>query len=336
MQTLYLNRYQTDKAAKILIKGGIVAVPTETVYGLAADAFNERAILKIFDAKGRPSDNPLIVHIADLKDIYKVVSDFPLKAKKLAEKFWPGPLTMILPKNQEIPFAVSAGMDCVAVRFPSNKIAQDIIKKAGVPLVMPSANLSGKPSATKFRHVCDDLNGKVDAIVDGGDCYVGIESTVVSLLEDVPCILRPGAITPDDLEKAVGKVKVDKTVYEKLKPGQKVLSPGIKYKHYAPNAQVFIVKGTREKYANFVNSKDNLSSVALCFDEDIPFIKIPYISYGSELKAEQQAYNLFDALRKADEMKAKTVYAHFKDSGGVSMAVYNRLIRAAGFQIIEL
>lgn len=336
MYTLYLNLYQVDEAAKILRNGGTVAIPTETVYGLAANAYDEKAILKIFTAKGRPSDNPLIVHIADLKDVYKVVSEFPLKAQKLAENFWPGPLTIILPRNPKIPDAVSAGMSSVAVRFPSDKIAQDIIKKSGVPLVAPSANLSGKPSATKFEHVCEDLSGRVDAIVNGGDCCFGVESTVISLLEGTPRILRPGAITKEDIEKIIGKIEVDKAVYEGIKPGQKVLSPGMKYKHYAPSAQVFMVKGPSDKYSNFVNSKYSENSVALCFDEDIPFIKIPYISYGSELKADQQAHNLFDALRKADEIGAKTIYAHFKGDGGVSMAIYNRLIRAAGFQVIEL
>ncbi len=336
MDTIYLKSNQTDEAAKILINGGIVVIPTETVYGLAANTFDEKAVSKIFSAKGRPSDNPLIVHIADLKDINKVVSDFPIKARKLAEKFWPGPLTIILPKNKEIPDNVSAGMNSVAVRFPSSKIAKEIIKKAGVPLVAPSANISGKPSATKFEHACKDLGGKVDAIVDGGNCSVGVESTVVSLLEDIPRVLRPGAITEEDLQKIIGKVEIDSAVYEKLKPGQSVLSPGTKYKHYAPHARVFMVKGTVNKYSNFVNFKNDGNSIALCFDEDIPFIKIPYVSYGSESKADEQAHNLFDALREADEMKAKSVYAHFKENEGIGMAIYNRLIRAAGFKVIEL
>ena len=199
---------------------------------------------------------------------------------------------------------------------------------------MPSANLSGKPSATKFDHVCEDLDGKIDAIIDGRDCSLGVESTVISLLEDIPRILRPGAITEEDLQKIIGEVKVDIAVFEKLESGQKVLSPGTKYKHYAPNAKVIIVKGTREKYSNFVNSKSVKDAAALCFDEDIPFVKISYISYGSEYDSSEQAHNLFSTLRKADEIGAKTIYAHLSESS--SLAVYNRLIRAAGFEIIEL
>ena len=199
MKTLHLDETNLTQAAKILSSGGIVAIPTETVYGLAGNAFDPQAIKKIFIAKGRPSDNPLIVHISDIEEVYNVVSYFPQKAKKLAEKFWPGPLTMILPKNKNIPDEVTAGMDSVAVRFPSNKIAREIIKKSGVPLVAPSANLSGRPSPTQFSHVVKDLDGKVDAIVDGGNCDIGVESTVISLLQDVPKLLRPGAITPEDI-----------------------------------------------------------------------------------------------------------------------------------------
>lgn len=336
MKTLYLNSSQAEKAAQILERGGIVAIPTETVYGLAADAYNEKAILKIFEAKGRPPDNPLIVHIADINSIYDVVSEFPPKAQKLAEHFWPGPLTMILPKNPKIPDIVTAGMNSVAVRFPSHKIAVQIIKQARSALAAPSANISGKPSPSKFEHVVQDLSGKVDAMVDGGDCDVGVESTVVSMLGSVPKILRPGAVTAQDIKNVLGEVDVDKAVYEKINPGEKVLSPGMKYKHYSPVADVTVVKGTCKAYADFVNSKASCGIIAMCFDEDIPFLKIPYISYGSMNEPRIQASALFGVLRSADKAGAATVYAHFFGSGGMSAAVYNRLIRAAGFKVLEI
>ncbi len=336
METLFLNKDETVDAARILKSGGVVAIPTETVYGLAANVFDENAIKQVFEVKGRPNDNPLIVHISALEEINEIVADFPINAQILAKKFWPGPLTMILPKKSNIPNIVSAGLSTVAVRFPAHKVTQKIIKQAGVPLVAPSANLSGKPSPTKFNHVVNDLNGKVDAIVDGGDCPVGLESTVISFVGDGVKILRPGAITLDDLKHAIENVAIDKSVYEKLESESKVLSPGTKYKHYSPDADVFAVSGTSEKYAEFVNSRDFGGIYALCFDEDIPFLKIPYISYGSKDNFNEQAHNLFDALRKFDELKAKVVYAHFVNAGGMAIAVYNRLIRAAGFKIIYL
>lgn len=336
MKTLYLDKTNLDKAADILSSGGIVAIPTETVYGLAGNAFKSETVKKIFTAKGRPSDNPLIVHISSPDEIYGVISYFPEKAKKLAEKFWPGPLTMILPKNESIPYEVTAGMDSVAVRLPGNKIAREIIKKAGVPLVAPSANLSGKPSPTQFSHVVKDLDGKVDAIVDGGDCTIGVESTVISMLQDIPKLLRPGAITPEDIEKVIGKVEIDKSVFEKVSPNQKVLSPGVKYKHYSPNAKVIMVKATSQDFAKYVNFNYSPGVIALCFDEDISYLKIPYISYGSMKDSSEQARNIFDRLRQTDEINARLVYAHFHENDEISIAVYNRLIRAAGFEIVDL
>lgn len=337
MQTLHLSKNDTKKAADILKNGGIVAIPTETVYGLAASAFNEKAISKIFKAKGRPADNPLIVHISNLKDIYEVVSSFPETAQKLAEKFWPGPLTMILPKNPNIPSIVTAGMDSVAVRFPSNKIAQEIISFSGVPLVAPSANLSGSPSPTEFLHVCEDLEGRADALVDGGSCCIGLESTVISLLNDTVSLLRPGAITVSQIKSIVGDVQINNGVYLKLDPKEKVLSPGMKYKHYAPKTKVILVSGCSEKYAEFLNAKQNENILALCFDEDIPYLTTSYISYGSISNFKEQAKNLFNCLRKADKLNINTIYAHSNLKGkDVDLAVYNRLIRSAGFDIIKL
>lgn len=336
MKTLHLDETNLTQAANILSSGGIVAIPTETVYGLAGSVFNLQAIKKIFAAKGRPSDNPLIVHISDIEEIYNVVSYFSPKAKKLAEKFWPGPLTIILPKNKNIPDEVTAGMDSVAVRFPSNKIAREIIKKSGVPLVAPSANLSGKPSPTQFSHVVKDLDGKVDAIIDGGNCDIGVESTVVSFLQDTPKLLRPGAITPEDIEKTIGKIEIDKSVFEKISSNQKVLSPGTKYKHYSPKARVIMVKAPSEIFSKYVNFNYSPGVIALCLDEDISYLKVPYISYGSTKNSMEQAHNIFDRLRQTDELNAKLVYAHFYENDEVSIAVYNRLVRAAGFEIVDL
>lgn len=336
LETEFLTENQTERAAKILKSGGIVAIPTETVYGLAASAYDINAIKSIFNAKGRPSDNPLIVHISDLKDIKDVVSEFPENAKKLAEKFWPGPLTMIMPKNSKIPAEVTGGLSSVAVRFPAHKLAQKIISQAGVPLVAPSANISGKPSPTKFEHVINDLNGKINAAVDGGECSVGLESTVVSMLSDIPKILRPGKITAEDIKSIVGAVEIDRAVFEKPKETEKILSPGMKYRHYSPKTPIKMIIGGTIDYTDFVNSKKSEGNLALCLDEDIPFLEVPYISYGSAHDTASQSKNLFDALREVDNRGAKIVYAHYKEADSLSAAVYNRLVRAAGFDIIKV
>lgn len=336
METLLLSSSRCQKAANIIKKGGIVAMPTETVYGLAADVFNEEAVKKIFLAKGRPSDNPLIVHIADLEDIHMLVADFPDIAQKLAEKFWPGPLTMVLPKSPNVPDSVTAGLESVAVRFPSHPVAREIIKKSKCPLVAPSANISGKPSPTSFEHVVNDLSHKIDAIVDGGDCSIGVESTVVSLLGEVPRILRPGVITASDIEKVTGKVEIDENVCEQSKKKRKILSPGMKYKHYSPSAQVYMVIGSPENYCEYTNTHASEDSLALCFEEDIPFLNVPYISYGSMENKSEQARRLFSALRQTESMDVKCVYAHFNGKIKENLAIYNRLVRAAGFRVISV
>ena len=254
MNTAILKESEISKAAKIIRSGGLVAIPTETVYGLAANALDGKAVSKIFVAKGRPMDNPLIVHIASVDDIENLVSEFPEKAHLLAKHFWPGPLTMILPKSKIIPDEVSAGLETVAVRFPSNKTAQKIIAESGVPLAAPSANSSGYPSPTEASHVKEDLFGKIDAIVDGGKCNVGVESTVITLASDVPRLLRPGAVTLEQIKDVIGEVEVDKAICNRLDEGEKVISPGMKYKHYSPLAKVILVKGSDDAYIKYVNS----------------------------------------------------------------------------------
>ena len=319
------------ECAEILRNQGLVAIPTETVYGLASNAFDSSAVEKIFTAKGRPQDNPLIVHISEFEEIYPLVKTVPEAAKKLAKAFWPGPLTIVLEKSDKIPDVVSAGLDTVAVRCPSHKMAREIIKACGFPLAAPSANLSGSPSPTSFEHVKSDLFGRVDAIIDGGVCEVGLESTVITFNGDNVVILRPGEVTKEDIQSVLGvDVLIDKAVLNGVESGQKVSSPGMKYKHYSPKAKVFLVKG--QGYCEFVNSKDG---VALCFDEDLPYIKTKAVSYGSEKNPKTLAHNLFEKLRELDDEKL-IVYAHSPKINGVGLAVYNRLIRAAGFEVICL
>ncbi len=335
MKTLMLNENEIAKAADILKNGGLVAMPTETVYGLAANALDGSAVAGIFKAKGRPMDNPLIVHIADLSQIHLLVSCFPEKAKILAERFWPGPLTIILPKSDRIPDEVSAGLDTVAVRFPSHKVARQLIA-ASMPLAAPSANLSGSPSPTNARHVYDDMNGRIDAIIDGGECAVGVESTVITLAGDVPKLLRPGGVTVEQLRQAIGEVVIDDAVMNPLSSGEKASSPGMKYKHYAPKAKVILLEGSAEAFIAYVNAKKSDGAAALCYDEDMGRLKVPYIPIGHADDYEMQSHKLFSALRNADEQGFRTVYAHCPKTDGMGLAVYNRMIRAAGFEVIEL
>ncbi|MBO5359384.1 MAG: threonylcarbamoyl-AMP synthase [Clostridia bacterium] len=318
----------------ILRDGGIVGIPTETVYGLAANAFDGNAVAKIFKAKGRPQDNPLIVHISDISQLGSVVSEIPDSAYALAEKYWPGPLSIIMPKGERIPDEVSCGLDTVAVRMPSHPAARDIISAAGVPLAAPSANLSGSPSPTTAQHVIDDMWGRADAIVDGGMCDVGVESTVVSLASDKPRLLRPGGISLEQLESVLGDVEVDRAVLAELEPGQKAASPGMKYKHYSPKARVIILKGSFENYRRFVKGKKDCAS--LCFDGEGDKLDIPFIEIGSEHDSSAQAHLIFDALRRLDEMGVQTAYARCPDTDGVGLAVINRLLRAAAFTVLDV
>lgn len=338
MKTLRLSSSHEDlqKAGKILRQGGLIGIPTETVYGLAANAFNGAAVADIFKAKCRPMDNPLIVHIAEFKEWKQLVSFISEEAEILAEKFWPGPLTIILPKSDLIPDEVSAGLSTVAVRMPSHPVAREIIKAAGVPLAAPSANLSGKPSPTTAEHVLHDMDGRIEGVVDGGESNVGVESTVITLAEDVPTLLRPGGITLEQLREVLGEVKVNHAVYDQLKEGEKAASPGMKYKHYSPAANVIVLKGSTEKYVKYVNDHAGETVAALCYEEERDKLNVKTISCGRAENSMSQAHNLFDALRKADEIGAKVAYAHYPSTQGVGLAVYNRLMRAAAFEVIEL
>ncbi len=323
-----------EAAASLLRNGEVVAIPTETVYGLAANAFDGKAVAKIFKAKSRPMDNPLIVHIAEFGELEALVSNVPESAKILAEKFWPGPLTMIMPKSGKIPDEVSAGLETVAVRMPSHPAARAVIKAAGVPLAAPSANISGSPSPTNARYVLADMNGKIPLILDGGQCSVGVESTVITLASNPPRVLRPGGITVEQLREALGEVQVDDAVIHELKEGEKAASPGMKYKHYAPKADITILKGSFQKFYDYVKAQPE-DCFVLCFEgEEVNFKNA--VTYGKRENGLSEANRLFDALRELDEMGAKTVFARCPEMTGVGLAVYNRLIRSAGFHIIEL
>lgn len=343
MKTLYLTNSESDikTAAAILRDGGLVAMPTETVYGLAANALDGNAVRRIFEAKGRPMDNPLIVHIADISDIERLslTADFPEKAQKLAQAFWPGPLTIIMKKGAAIPDEVSAGLSTVAIRLPSHPDARRLIAESGLPLAAPSANTSGKPSPTTAQHVINDMDGRIEAVIDGGACDVGVESTVITVATDVPRILRPGIVTREEIEAVIGEVEVDRAVLNKLENNEKAASPGMKYKHYAPRARVILVRGSDKNYTDFVNRcfKRDGDCAALCYAEDVESIAAPTVSLGSKSDLKQQAQALFDALRAVDELDGvTTVYAHCPTAQGVGMALYNRLIRAAAFQVITL
>lgn len=329
---LSTSEYDIRLAGKIIARGGLVAFPTETVYGLGADALNDEAVKSIYTAKGRPSDNPLIVHIAEKDDIKPLVKEVTSKAQALIDKFFPAPLTIILPKSEKVGDVVSGGLDTVAVRMPENETARELIKAAGCPIAAPSANTSGLPSPTKAKYVIDDMSGKIDAIIDGGDCAFGVESTVITLATDTPTILRPGAVTKEMLEAVIGKVDVAKAVLEGMQNDEVAASPGMKYKHYAPKAKIIIVNADKDGYEKFVNTKQDC--FALCFEDDN--VTIPKVTFGKENDDLSQAKELFDALRQLDEMGAKKVYARIPHTTGVGMAVYNRLIRAAAFSIIDL
>lgn len=331
------NDERLEEIGQCLREGGLVAIPTETVYGLAANALDKDACKKIFAAKGRPSDNPLIVHISDISQWASLVSGIPQSALKLAEAFWPGPLTVILKKSDLVPNETSGNLDTVAVRMPSHPIARAIIEKAGVPLAAPSANTSGKPSPTNAKYVFEDMNGKIEYIVDSGDCSVGVESTVITLATEKPRLLRPGGVTVEMLESVLGEVEVDSAVYSKLANGEKAASPGMKYKHYSPSAKVIIIKGEFEKYKEYVLSHADENSAALCFEEDAKKMEtVKTVTYGKESDSFSQAARIFDALREVDEIGATTAFARFPEMSGMGLAVFNRLVRAAAFNIVEV
>ena len=325
------------RAAALLQQGEIVALPTETVYGIAADARNGAAVAKIFEAKGRPQDNPLIVHIAGVEMLPGLVSEFPERARLLAAAFWPGPLTIIMPRGPEVAAECCAGLDTVGIRMPSHPVVQRLIAASGIAFAAPSANLSGKPSPTNAQDVWNDMQDRLPLILDGGECQVGVESTVVSVVGEKPTLFRPGHITLEDLERALGEeVEVSGAILERLAEGEVARSPGMKYKHYAPKADITLLNGSFDQFKAYLEAHAAEHPACLCFTGEGEKLGVPYIEYGREGDGEDQAKHLFRCLRALDEQGDRVVYARCPQKDGLSMAVYNRLIRAAAFRVIDL
>ncbi|TYQ14680.1 UNVERIFIED_CONTAM: translation factor SUA5 [Acetivibrio alkalicellulosi] len=345
-EILKINRDNIDidkikYAAKVLREGGLVAFPTETVYGLGANALNEKSLKKIFEAKGRPSDNPLIVHIADKKDVYQLTLDISEYAEKLMDMFWPGALTLVFKKDSKVPDIVTAGLSTVALRMPQHPIALELIREAKVPVAAPSANVSGRPSPTSSKHVIEDLNGKVDVIIEGGNANIGVESTVIDATLWPPVVLRPGGISIEQLKDAIGHINVDPALFKE--DGDKFVpkSPGMKYKHYAPKAEVIVIEGEVLKVAGKINTlieeykcKGILPGV-LSTKQTRSFYKCEHVvSVGDRLEPETIAANLFKALRDFDDMGVQVILAEAVESTGIGLAIMNRMKKAAGYKTI--
>ena len=339
MNTLYLSAKDAatpSVAAEIIKNGELVAIPTETVYGLGADGLNPEAVAKIFVAKGRPQDNPLILHIAQAEDMEKYCHHIPKEAYALAERFWPGPLTMVLPAKDIVPKCTTAGLPTVAIRCPDNAVTREIIRLAGVPIAAPSANISGKPSTTTAQHVLHDHDGKIAAIVDGGPCQVGVESTIIDLTDERPRLLRPGGITGHQLMEVVGDLVIDKAITESVTHDAVVKAPGMKYRHYAPACQVIVVTGSKEAAADYIAQRYQPGNRVLCFEEELEiFAPFNPIAYGKESDLDSLMAGLFAALLELDDPSIGTVYARQPNGCGKALAVQNRLWKAAGFRIVD-
>ena len=339
MNTLYLSADHPETAkiaAQIIKNGGLVAIPTETVYGLGANGLDEQAVARIFEAKGRPQDNPLILHICGPEQIEQFCHHIPQKAYDLADAFWPGPLTIVLPAKECVPKRTTGGLSTVAVRCPDHDAAREIIRLSGVPIAAPSANISGKSSTTTAAHVLHDHDGKIDLIVDGGACRVGVESTIVDLTEERPRLLRPGGIGPEELIAVLGDLVVDKAVTDEVSKDEIVKAPGMKYRHYAPQEPVVIVSGSREKAAAYIRRHFEPGDRVLCFEEELPLYEgCAPLSYGQEADVNTLSAGLFAALRELDDPTIHQVYARCPVGGGVAYAVQNRLKKAAAFHIVD-
>ena len=329
-----------EKAAQLIRSGALVGIPTETVYGLGANAYDGKACLEIFKAKGRPADNPLIVHIATPTDAENIAYTNELYYK-LALRFMPGPLTVILPKKDIIPSEVTAGLDSVAIRCPENKIARRLIELSGVPIAAPSANKSGMPSPTTAQHVYNDMKGEIPLILDGGECEVGVESTVISITDNSIMLLRPGQVTCEMLRDVCENVSVSSAVTEELKPGEKALSPGMKYKHYAPKAPLMLVDCSDAKYEEFIKENNANTVAVLAYTEQLDRIHsaapdVYCFDFGSKEDEADQAARLFSILRETDKQSFTAIYAPLPKTSGMGLALYNRMIRAAAHRIVRL
>ncbi|MBR5817081.1 MAG: threonylcarbamoyl-AMP synthase, partial [Clostridia bacterium] len=332
---------ELEYAANVIKSGGLVVFPTETVYGLGGDAEREGSVKKIYAAKGRPSDNPLIIHVADAESAEKYAYTTETYYR-LAKQFMPGPITVIMPSKNTVPLATRGGLDTVAVRCPQNPIAIRLISLSGTAIAAPSANLSGTPSPTSASHVIHDMTGRVDVIIDGGECDIGIESTIVKLDgEGSVTLLRPGKITVDELLSVVDEVKIADAVTDELKDGEIAESPGMKYKHYAPKAELMLLDGERLELVSFIKKSSEENIAVIAYSEDIPALSgiIPkenIYDFGSYLDKSMQAQRLFDILRRTDRVNYSRIYAPLPERTGIGLALYNRMIRAAAHKILNL
>lgn len=338
-----INRDKLIVAAKALRDGKVVAFPTETVYGLGANALNPSAVEQVFIAKGRPSDNPLIVHIADRNSINELTDGIPEKAAALMDKLWPGPLTLVLKKSSIIPQIITAGLDTVGIRMPEHPVALELIRQAKVPVAAPSANVSGKPSPTKAKHVLDDLDGKIEICIDAGSSRVGLESTVLDVTVDPPMLLRPGGVTPEQIEEIIGPIEIDKTILGKVNANNIPKSPGMKYRHYSPKAHVIIVNAKNidnqvKKITELANQSINEGKkVGICAtDQTVNFYTgFDTISVGDRNNPETIASKLFALLREFDDRGAEIILAESVDKNGVGLAIMNRMVKAAGYDMVD-
>ena len=337
-----IDETMIEEAGRIIRKGGLVAFPTETVYGLGGDALNPESSKKIYAAKGRPSDNPLIVHIADKRDLYRIVRQVPEKAEKLMEAFWPGPLTMIFFKKDLVPGATTGGLDTVAVRMPSDRIAAAFIRAAGGFVAAPSANVSGRPSTTTAAHVEEDLSGRIEMILDGGQAVIGLESTIVDMSVEPPVILRPGAVTKEMMEAVIGPLEVDKAI---IAPdsGVKPKAPGMKYRHYAPRADLAVVEGSTEAVIAAINqlaeeaeAEGKRVGIIATDETKERYPKGLVLSLGARKHEEEIAQHLFEVLRDFDETDVDCIYSEAFDEASIGPAIMNRLLKAAGHKVIQV
>ena len=336
MQTLRLNAGQVEEAAAVLRRGGLLGIPTETVYGLGANGLDEGAVGRIFAAKGRPQDNPLILHIPSADRLERYCRDIPAAAYVLAGRFWPGPLTMILRRRPLVPDAVTAGLDTVGMRCPAHPVCRAILAAADLPVAAPSGNTSGRPSPTTAADMLEDMDGKIDAIVDGGPCAVGVESTIIDLTERPSRLLRPGGVTLEELEAVLGEVAVDPAVTRLMGAGEKPRAPGMKYRHYAPKAPVTVVQGAPAQAARYIRRHIGDADGVICFNEFVPLFEgHPVEPIGPADDPAEHARRVFDALRYFDGTDVQRIWAQCPDPVGIGLAVSNRLNKAAGFHIVQ-
>lgn len=355
------QRDHIAEAAQVIRAGGLVAFPTETVYGLGGNALDPEASAKIYAAKGRPSDNPLIAHIADREELYELVSEIPAAAEKLMDLYWPGPMTLVFPKTDKVPYSTTGGLDTVAVRMPSHPVARALIRAAGVPIAAPSANVSGRPSPTKAEHVLEDMDGRIDMILDGGEVGIGLESTIIDVSGEIPSLLRPGFISEEMLKDVLGQVEVDAASVGPMDPAVQPKAPGMKYRHYAPKADMTIIRGTQEKMIRTICEKAEKAlrrgkKVGIvCTEEsleeyrqkllglDLPMdvlgraedaLELAVI--GSRRDSATIAHNLFDVLRSFDGRQVDRIYSESFEGGQLGDAIMNRLKKAAGYHIIDV